>query len=220
MTMRREQIIQFIHRVPGRDDDEIARALGISPRQTVNLICRELAERGLIERAPGPRGKIVNRPATSQVSSNDVSQAQVEISPELRRPLLHVQTLIEAGFNRSGDWNIGGDEKLRLAGDIPANKGVYVFTSGEIAQYVGVASMGLKRRMYLYKRPGAKQSTNIRINASIRSELHAGGSVSVYTAIPPDFKWNGLTVNGRAGLEIGLIEAFHLPWNVRGATSA
>jgi hypothetical protein len=42
------------------DDDELAQATGIAPRQTVNLICRELQAAGQILRASGRRGKIVN----------------------------------------------------------------------------------------------------------------------------------------------------------------
>ncbi|NEA33957.1 hypothetical protein [Streptomyces sp. SID13031] len=48
------------------DDDELAQATGIMPRQIVNQICRDLAASGLITRSPGRLGKIVNaiEPAT------------------------------------------------------------------------------------------------------------------------------------------------------------
>jgi hypothetical protein len=55
-----EKVLDFIARFPGRDDDEIAAALKISPRQQVNQICRRLASEGKIGRARGSRGKIVN----------------------------------------------------------------------------------------------------------------------------------------------------------------
>lgn len=42
------------------DDDELASRLGISPRQRVNQICRQLAEAGLLARMTGPDGKFVN----------------------------------------------------------------------------------------------------------------------------------------------------------------
>jgi hypothetical protein len=42
------------------DDDQIAARTGISPRQTVNRVCRELERAGMVRRRPGPDGKIVN----------------------------------------------------------------------------------------------------------------------------------------------------------------
>jgi hypothetical protein len=42
------------------DDDQLADRTGISPRQTVNQICRALRDVGVIRRQIGPGGKIVN----------------------------------------------------------------------------------------------------------------------------------------------------------------
>lgn len=56
----RERVLDFIEKFPGRDDDEIATVLEISPRQSVNLVCRVLCRDGLIRRERGPRGKLVN----------------------------------------------------------------------------------------------------------------------------------------------------------------
>jgi hypothetical protein len=42
------------------DDDLLAERAGISPRHTVNQICRRLHADGLVDRVPGPDGKIVN----------------------------------------------------------------------------------------------------------------------------------------------------------------
>jgi hypothetical protein len=56
----RDRILEFIERFPGRDDDKIAKGLGISPRQTVNQVCRTLAAQGVIDRRLGPDGKLVN----------------------------------------------------------------------------------------------------------------------------------------------------------------
>jgi hypothetical protein len=55
-----ERIIALLSEWPGLDDDEIARALSIEPRQTVNQICRRLAASGVLRRGRGPSGKIVN----------------------------------------------------------------------------------------------------------------------------------------------------------------
>jgi hypothetical protein len=58
---RRERVIGVL-RVSSRalDDDEVAARAGISPRQSVNQVCRELERSGLVRRQPGPDGKIVN----------------------------------------------------------------------------------------------------------------------------------------------------------------
>ena len=55
-----ERIIALLAAVPGLDDDEIAKRLGIDPRQTVNLICRRLSDRGVLTRTSGHAGKIAN----------------------------------------------------------------------------------------------------------------------------------------------------------------
>ena len=56
-----DRIINLLARVPGLDDDEIARELAIQPRQTVNQVCRRLAACGTLIRERGIGGKIVNR---------------------------------------------------------------------------------------------------------------------------------------------------------------
>jgi hypothetical protein len=57
----RERVVAAI-RISSRplDDDQIAANTGISPRQTVNQICRGLESEGMVRRRPGPDGKIVN----------------------------------------------------------------------------------------------------------------------------------------------------------------
>lgn len=59
--MHSDRIISLLPRMPRLDDDEIAHELAIEPRQTVNQVCRRLAERGTIVRERGSSGKIVNR---------------------------------------------------------------------------------------------------------------------------------------------------------------
>ena len=54
-------IIETLQHWPDLDDDELSRRSGISPRQQVNIICRRLEQRGILERFTGTRGKIVNR---------------------------------------------------------------------------------------------------------------------------------------------------------------
>jgi hypothetical protein len=42
------------------DDDELALRLAVSPRQTINQVCRRLERAGRLHRRLGPNGKIVN----------------------------------------------------------------------------------------------------------------------------------------------------------------
>lgn len=42
------------------DDDQLADRLGVSPRQTINQVCRRLERAGRLRRSVGPAGKIVN----------------------------------------------------------------------------------------------------------------------------------------------------------------
>ena len=103
--------------------------------------------------------------------------------------------------------------------DRPLSKavGVYAFAKEDVVLYVGVATMGLAKRIYFYGRPGVSQRTSLRLNRIIKNELLSAGFIDIYTAMPPDLEWNGLPVHGSAGLELGLIKKYALPWNMRSA---
>jgi len=70
-----ERILALLASSRDLDDDEIARALGIEPRQIVNQTCRLLAGRGLLVRERGVRGKIVNRLAYTATSAHSRTQS-------------------------------------------------------------------------------------------------------------------------------------------------
>lgn len=59
----RETLLRYITANPGKNDDEIARATGILPRQTVNICCRALEREGAIVRRKGPHNKLINLPS-------------------------------------------------------------------------------------------------------------------------------------------------------------
>lgn len=61
------------------DDDQLAKRLGVSPRQTINQVCRRLEKEGALRRYVGSDGKIVNeltKPPGGQVA--EPGQATVE----------------------------------------------------------------------------------------------------------------------------------------------
>jgi hypothetical protein len=79
----RHRVLDFITRFPGRDDDEIPSALKISPRQTVNQICRKLCQERLVHRTPGGRGKLVNFPVSG--ASVDLTAAVPSAQPLVQK---------------------------------------------------------------------------------------------------------------------------------------
>ncbi len=131
------------------------------------------------------------------------------------KPPLALAALLNAGFTRVGCWSLRV-ELVVLERQPPKQPGVYAFVSEGFAQYVGVATVSLAKRCYQYANPGIGQKTNIRVNGLLREGLTTGRVFDVYVACPPDIEWNGLPVNGAAGLELGLIQKFDLPWNKRG----
>lgn len=54
-----ERILEAIRHAP-LDDDQLARLLGVSPRQSINQTARHLEAQGKLRRYTGPDGKIVN----------------------------------------------------------------------------------------------------------------------------------------------------------------
>jgi hypothetical protein len=57
----RDRIIELLRQAAlPLDDDQLAKRAGITPRQTVNQICRSLERAGVLRRHTGAEGKIVN----------------------------------------------------------------------------------------------------------------------------------------------------------------
>lgn len=138
-------------------------------------------------------------------------------APAQTKPPLHAQTLLDAGFRRASGWALDDTGLLILTDALPKEVGVYAFVRADVVMYVGVATMGLAKRIYFYARPGVSQRTSLRLNDIIRRELQSAAEIDVLIAQPEDMLWNGLPVHGAAGLELGLIKAYALPWNMRSA---
>ena len=122
--------------------------------------------------------------------------------------------LLDAGFKRVGKWVLR-DGQIHLTGNIPTEPGVYAHVVDGKVSYIGSATMGLKKRMYFYEKPGKGQSTNLRINPLIEEQLKAGREVELLTAIPGQSTWNGLPVDLVPGLEAGLLRELRPSWNKR-----
>jgi hypothetical protein len=176
---------------------EIARRLGIRYQHAYNVL-----------KAGG------SLPASRLGMTGGETPARALVAP---KPPLPVEELVGGGFQLSGRWILSEGGGLAIDRLLPKAVGVYAFARAGIVLYVGVATMGLAKRLYFYGKPGVTQRTSQRINGIIKSELLTAPFVEIYTAMPADFEWNGLPVHGSAGLELGLIKKFALPWNMRSA---
>jgi phage tail tape-measure protein len=179
----------------GASVSEIAMQLGIRYQHAYNVLKRSGLIRGGIENVP--------------------SRLRREISGSVK-PALAVTTLLEGGFSLSGRWMLSSDGELIVDRPLPKEIGVYAFAKHGKALYVGVATMGLAKRLRFYRKPGSTQRTSQRLNIALKQELQQLSPIEIYTAQPPDLTWNDLPVNASAGLELGLIRQFDLPWNLRG----
>lgn len=150
---------------------------------------------------------------TREQTLPDVSPAPVPPP----KPTLTPELLLDRGFNRLAAWTLNDAGVLLLPEGIPREAGVYAFCNDAEALYVGVATMGLRKRLYFYARPGITQTTSIRIKGLLETALKEGSAISVLIAFPDDGEWNGLRLSGAVGLEAGLIADYAIRWNMRGA---
>lgn len=125
--------------------------------------------------------------------------------------------LLKAGFQYIGDWHVKENDTLYLDGNMPRMPGVYALVENDRVVYVGLTLNGLHVRMDQYKRGHKGQRTSARINNLIIQSLAEGKRMKVLVATPESFDWNGLPVNGAAGLEVGLIQLIRPAWNIQGA---
>jgi len=179
---------------------EIAKRVGVRYQFVRNVLLRA----GLLS-AKRQAGRVGPRAGTAKSRTSTST-----------KPRLTVSDLTRAGFELASRWQLKSDGQLELERALPAGRGVYAMVKNDKVQYVGLATMGIAKRLKFYVRPGKTQRTSVRINAILKTELGTTSSIDIYTAFPPNFEWNGLPVSGMAGLELGLIEAYRLPWNIRG----
>lgn len=99
-----DQVVELLTRARrGLDDDQLAAALGVEPRQTVNAVCRGLRDSGVLRRVEGPDGKLVNELVGAAVGATPISEplpAQPGDSTEQRAAEYHM--LLELGRRLGG----------------------------------------------------------------------------------------------------------------------
>ena len=178
---------------------------GLTVRQIADEVGIRYQHAYNVLKASGLNGQPMKRTADSG--------QQVAVKP--MKPILAIGTLIAGGFALVSRWVLSDTDELKLELPIENSVGVYAFAISGVVQYIGVATMGLSRRLYFYGRPGSSQKTSLRLNATIRALLLEGKEIEILVATPSDLEWNGLPVHGAAGLELGLIKKFDSPWNMR-----
>src|SRR5580700_7093813 len=109
---------------------EIARRLGIRYQHAYNV----LKAGGML-----PTGPIASTTARAKVPVP---------SPLPPKQPLTVDELVTGGFVLSGRWVLSASGDLALDRPLPKVVGVYAFAKDTIVLYVGVATMGLAKRLY------------------------------------------------------------------------
>lgn len=183
---------------------DIARRVGVRYQHAYNVL-----------KAAGMLGAERSNVAPRIGSTPSQMSPAVTTSVPVGRPSLTGDQLLRSGFELSARWGLR-DGELVLDQPLPKGRGVYAFVKEGAALYVGLATMGLAKRLYFYRKPGVTQRTSQRVHQLLRVELQSVPSIDIYTAMPSNLEWNGLPVSGDAGLELGLIETFSLTWNIRG----
>ena len=152
-------------------------------------------------------------------SSPKANAEKIPKEPKVEKikPQLHISDLLNTGFEFTAKWKLSEEGHIYSDTPLPKGVGVYAFAKDTVVLYVGVATMGLSKRLYFYGKPGKTQRTSQRLNKIIKDELTSIPAIDIYTAAPVDLEWNGLPVHGSAGLELGLIKKYSLPLNKRSA---
>jgi hypothetical protein len=230
----------------GATNEEIVSKTGVRPHQTVFQITRQLRTDGVIkgvqagkewrfwciassvlgQRLDSPQRELQGTSLSESLPGRDEDHGKavtfrdpesIVIEERSGKPSLTTDVLLKGGFTLAARWKLLPDGRPQLDAALPKDVGVYAFASAGAVLYVGVATMGLKKRIYFYGNPGRTQRTSLRIHELIKSALSAGQDIQVLIAIPADSAWNGLPIHGSAGLELGLIRKYSLSWNKRSA---
>jgi hypothetical protein len=134
---------------------------------------RELAARKISTAEIAKRLGIRYQHAYNVLKRGNAAPAKKPAHPSLvsTRPILEEKELLKVGFECVAQWKKDATGDLVVAGSLPKEAGVYDFVSEGRALYVGVATMGLEKRLRFYRRPGPTQTTSIRVKAKLLEKL-------------------------------------------------
>jgi hypothetical protein len=181
----------------GYERTEIAAFLAIRYQHVRNVLVQSNAAKS------SPQASIKSRPLPE---------------PRLERIAWQREQLLDAGFVLLGEWRSTSDAGFELSTVAPVDAGVYAFVVDGAVRYIGLTQTGIRSRLGHYKYGYARQRTSARVKGLILEALSAGSKIEVLIAFPPQLVWNGLPVDGAAGLEAGLLRAACPTWNKQGVT--
>jgi hypothetical protein len=182
------------------DDDDLAHRLGVSPRQTINQVCRRLEQSGRLRRYVGSEGKIVNDlgravPASDPLkvprtapSGQDLFRQQATASGTQA----HCQAAWPGQPITAADLATVGFQPLDLQvtslevdlpsglgcewttiGETPAASGLYAFTVEDDHQ-IRVAYVGLTKHLWMVTKGRLPNSGGARGGQRYGRPRHAG----------------------------------------------
>jgi hypothetical protein len=131
----------------------------------------------------------------------------------------HLSLIKSLGFRRVGAWRVdedglGFEIEVEVRG---MRRSLYAFVSGEEVLYIGKSLGPFSQRLSGYRRPGATQRTNIRINPLLADLVRTERDISIYHFLPvEEVRFKGVLLNLAAGLEDTLIESISPKWNMNG----
>ena len=132
-----------------------------------------------------------------------------------------MERLLKIGFVYAGRWKLNKSSGIEYELEVGKEHKnlIYTFVVDDQPKYIGKTTRMLFQRMGFYKKPGKRQSTNIRVNAYIFDVLKNGLDVHIFFL--PDnglFQYGGYHINLAAGIEDALIADIDPKWNMRGRT--
>jgi hypothetical protein len=126
--------------------------------------------------------------------------------------------LLNIGLISVGHWTLNNNGlKFNLISHHTTANVLYSFISNGDIKYIGKTKMQLSQRMYGYQNPGPSQTTNIRVNASIKSLLDNDQPVDIFILTDNGLlRYGDFRINLAAGLEDTLIYEINPDWNLSG----
>lgn len=226
----RERIIEFLLGIFPKAicDDCLADRMGMSQRQTANIITRPLSDTSGFEKhkvACDYCGGF--KLSTNATQSNIGDRVSLSTKNRKRKPqpktqneiveLLGFQSLKTIGFSKVGLWALNREQlQLHLIAGQKLKPALYAFIADEKILYVGKTSRYLPKRLYHYQKPGPTQSTNIRMNNNLREYLKQFKVVEIYAFGDQDKQKIGdFELDIPAGLEDDIIRKTRPIWNSR-----
>lgn len=124
-------------------------------------------------------------------------------------------SLIAIGFREIGAWELDDNKiRLNLTEMRKASPALYAFIVSNEIRYIGKTRQLLEKRLYFYSKPGATQSTNIRVNKLIMNELVLGNNVNIFGfARPFSMKIGNFKLSLAGGLEDDIVKQLRPAWN-------